>query len=150
MLERSAAVLRRHGEHAYLTTRAAQLANVLYRLGRFEEALRHVEVASAESSADDVGTECRWRVVAAKLAAREGSFDRADELGLAALRILEGTDNPNARAECLLGRAEVLSLSGRPPESAAAIREALGLFELKENVVGAERARALLAEAAFL
>ena len=150
VLERSAAVLRGYGEHAYLTTRAAQLADVLYRLGRFDEALRQVEVAAAGSSADDVATEWRWRTVAARLAAREESFDRADELGLVALRILEGTDNLNARAECLLGRAEVLSLSGRPPESAAAIREALGLFELKENVVGAERARALLSEAAFL
>ncbi len=144
--ERSLAVLRRMGAHDYAATRAVQLADVLYRRGRFDEAAREVEPARSELDADDLGTQSRWRSVAARLAAREGSVERADELSLEALEVLEGTDGLNTRAECLLDRAEVLSLARRPLESAAAIREALGLFELKENLVGAERARQLLAE----
>ena len=144
--ERSLAALRRMGAHDYVATRAAELADVLYRRGRFDEAAREVEAARSESPADDVATQWRWRSVAARLAAREGSVERADELSLEALEILEGTDVLNDRAECLLDRAEVLSLAGRSEESAAAIREALRLYEQKENVVGAARARALLAE----
>jgi DNA-binding SARP family transcriptional activator len=144
--ERSLALLRHMGAHDYAATRAVQLADVLYRRGRFEEAAREVEPARSELDADDLGTQSRWRSVAARLAAREGSVERADELSLEALEILEGTDGLNTRAECLLARAEVLSLAGRAEESAAAIREALRLYEQKENVVGAEQARALLSE----
>jgi DNA-binding SARP family transcriptional activator len=145
--ERSLAVLRRMGAHDYAATRAIQLADVLYRRGRFDAAAREVEPARSELAADDVGTQSRWRSVAARLAARKGSVERADELSLEALETLEGTDGLNAQAQCLLDRAEVLSLSGRGEDSAAAaIREALRLYEQKENVVGAERARSLLAE----
>ena len=146
VLEASLAVLRRMGEHSYGETREVQLAGVLYVRGRFEEAAEHVENVRAGSSSEDVTTEWRWRAVAAKLAAQEGDFDQADELSQAAVHVLEGTDNLNARAECLLDRAEVLSLAGREQEAGSAVDAAVSLFELKENEVGAARARALLSE----
>ena len=40
--------------------------------------------------------------------------------------------------------AEVLRLAGRPDEAIATIREALGLFEQREDVVSAAHARVLI------
>src|SRR5262249_15583962 len=145
-LERNLAALRRMGEHAYVISRAGDLAEVLYRRGRLQEAADQLQVARAGSSADDVHAGWRWRAVAARLAARNGSFDEGDELSLAALRVLEGSDSLNARATCLLDRGEVLALAQRPREAEEAIRGAISLFELKENEVGADEARALLSE----
>lgn len=50
------------------------------------------------------------------------------------------------RAEALGDLGEVLHLANRPQESRAALEEAIGLYELKGNVVGVERLRDLLAE----
>jgi len=48
--------------------------------------------------------------------------------------------------EALLDLAGVLRAAGEPEDAAAAAREALALYERKENVVEAARASAFLAE----
>jgi hypothetical protein len=48
----------------------------------------------------------------------------------------------------LLDRAEVLQLAGRSNEAGEAVEQAIELFELKGNVVAANRARVLLLELA--
>ena len=47
------------------------------------------------------------------------------------------------RGDCLVTLAEVLATAARPDEARAALEEALELYELKGNLVSAERARAL-------
>jgi tetratricopeptide (TPR) repeat protein len=145
-LESSSAVLEQHGDRAYLATRAASLADVLYRQGKLDEAARQVRAAESGSTSDDVATQWRWRAVDAKLAARSGEFERAEALARDALGLLDDGDTLNERAMCLLDLGEVLALAGRPAEAAAAFGQALDLFERKGNVVAADQTRVLLAE----
>ncbi len=146
LVEASYTVLEEHGEHAYLATRAATLADVLYRQGRLDDAARYAAAAEFGSTSGDLATEWRWRSVAAKLAARAGEFDRAEQLAREAVGLLADTDVLHERGRCSLDLAEVLTLAGRPEEAATALQEALDLFERKGNVVAAEQTRVLLAE----
>jgi Flp pilus assembly protein TadD len=84
--------------------------------------------------------------VQAKILARRGSLTEAVELGREAVSISARTDEPNNRADVLMSLGEILQLASRPDEAAEAIAEALSLYEQKENVAPAERARALLEE----
>ena len=146
LVEASHAILEEHGGRAYLATRAATLADVLYRQGRLEDAARYAAAAESGSTSGDLATEWRWRSVAAKLAARAGESDRAELLAREAVGLLADTDALHERGRCSLDLAEVLTLSGRPAEAATALRDALALFEQKGSVVAAEQTRALLAE----
>ena len=124
-----------------------QLADVLYRRGRFEER------CAGEAAARRVARRRRRDRVAlalraARLAAREGSFDRADELSLRGPADLRRDRRPQHHAaECLLDRAEVL-LAGRP--SAPSPRRRSGKHcacsSRRRTSSRAEQARALLAE----
>jgi hypothetical protein len=61
------------------------------------------------------------------------------------LDVIRTSDEPDSRGEALLALAEVLHLAHRPVEAGNAVREALGLFDEKGNVVTASRAKDLLA-----
>jgi DNA-binding SARP family transcriptional activator len=145
-LESSCAVLEELGETAYLATRRAILADVLYRRGSYRAAAKHARAAQSGSTSDDIATEWQWRSVEARLAARAGDVSRADELIDAALRMLARTDAVLLQGTCLLHAAEVQSLTGRAGEAAATTGKALRLFEEKGDKVDAERARSFLAE----
>ncbi len=60
--------------------------------------------------------------------------------------LFEGTDALIDHGECLLDLAEVLRAAGKRDEAADAAREAFGLYEQKENIVEAGRAKGFLAE----
>jgi DNA-binding SARP family transcriptional activator len=146
VLESSCRALEKHGERAYLATRRARLADLLYRSGSFEAATEHAQAAQSGSTKDDIATEWLWRSVEARLAARAGDVNRANELMDAAVRMLAGTDVVVTRARCLLDAAEVMSLTGRTGDAATAARKAVRLFERKGDTVDADWARAVLAE----
>jgi ATP/maltotriose-dependent transcriptional regulator MalT len=145
-LESNCHALEQFGETAYLATRRALLADVLYRRGSYEAASKHARAAESGSTSDDISVEWLWRSVEARLAARAGNAAQADELIGAALQMLAPTDAVLLRGTCFLHAAEVLSLTGRTSEAAAANRKALRLFEKKGDLVDAEHTRALLAE----
>ena len=145
-LEEGCRALERVGERAYLTTRRAMLADVLYRRGSYEEAADLAHKAQSGSTSDDLATEWLWRSVEARLAARAGDTARADELIGAALRLLAPVDSITPRATCWLDASEVFSVTGRLGEAAAAIRKGLRLLEQKGDEIRAGQARALLAE----
>jgi len=65
-------------------------------------------------------------------------------LARAALDIIRTSDEPDSQADGLLTLAEVLQLSGRVAEAAAAARGALELFEAKGNVISEARSRKVL------
>ena len=131
------------GDRAHLATRAAELAEAVYRNGRLDEADGLTETAEATGGADDVPTQFLWRAVRAKVLARQGRAAEAEELARKAVALVETTDAPNFRGAVVLDLAEVLDRSGRADEAAAAAARALDLFEQKGNVVEAGRARAL-------
>jgi tetratricopeptide (TPR) repeat protein len=134
-------------ETALLSTRGAQLADVLYVQGRYEEAGEWLGVAREHAAANDLDAQMRVRSVEAKLQARSGSFVDAEDAARAAVALSDQSDALNDRAQVSLDLAEVLRLAGRQDEAREPTAAAVALYERKGNAVAADRARSLLAGA---
>jgi tetratricopeptide (TPR) repeat protein len=133
--------LERAGGLSYLASATPQLAEALFMQGRDQEALELTERWRPErlTFREDADAQVLWRRVRAKLLARAGNIQEAERLAREATEIAAGTDFLGVRAEALADLAEVLSLAGRPEESAAAVQEATRLYEQKGNVAAAAR-----------
>ena len=143
-LRSSCAALAEMNEEALLASRASELAEAIYRQGRYGESESWVRVAERHAASDDVGAQYLKRAVDAKLLARRDSFAEAECVALEAVALAERTDALNNRAKVLLDLAEVLQLGGKSVEAIEPIRLALEQFERKGNIVAADRARLLL------
>src|SRR5205823_13274321 len=71
--------IRRH-ESSYLSSRASELADVLYRLGRYDEAESWARTAHEHAGVGDVHAQVFWRSIEARLAARRGETRLAESL----------------------------------------------------------------------
>jgi ATP/maltotriose-dependent transcriptional regulator MalT len=131
-------------ERACLASRAAELADVIYRRGGYEEAERWHAVARQHAATDDVGAQFLIGAIGAKIHARQGSFGEAERVARAAVRLAEQTDALNNRGKVHLDLAEVLGLQGRSDEAEASVALAVEQFERKGNRVAAQRARPFL------
>jgi predicted ATPase len=145
-LRRSHEALEEAGETGFRSTVAARLADAVYRQGRFEEAVTYTRISEETASRDDYYSQVLWRLVRAQAIASEGRLDDGEQLAREAVAVAASTDDINMRGDALLALADVLRLAERPDEAAPVIREALGLYEQKGNLVSAGRARSLLAE----
>jgi hypothetical protein len=137
------------GEFGFLSSTAPYLADAVLAQGRDEEALQLTERWRDDrlTLPGDADGQAQWRRVRAKALARGGALAEAERLGREAVAIASATaDILDLQAEALADLGEVLRLADRPQESRAALEEAIGLYEKKGNVVGAERLRDLLAE----
>jgi tetratricopeptide (TPR) repeat protein len=134
-------------ERACLASRAAELADVMYGRRRYEEAERWFRVAEEHAATDDLAAQLLARAVRGKILARRGSSTAAETCAREAVQIAEQTDALNSRARVLLDLAEIVRLDERPGEARALAARACELLEQKGNVVGAEHARALAADA---
>ena len=132
------------GEHNYISTTAAFLAEALYRQGKLDEAEEYTVESEKVAASDDVSSQFLWRSVRARILARRGALEDGEALARAALDIIRTSDEPDSQAEGLLALAEVLALAGRVAEAAATARDALGLFEAKGNVISEARSRRVL------
>jgi DNA-binding SARP family transcriptional activator len=130
------------GDRAYVATRAAELAEAVYRNGRLDEAWRLTETSEITGGADDVPTQLLWRTVRAKLLVCDGRGAEAEALAREAVALAEATDALSLRGTVLLDLADVLARSGRSAEAAATAAQALDLFVRKGNSAAAGRARA--------
>jgi class 3 adenylate cyclase/tetratricopeptide (TPR) repeat protein len=139
--------LERAGERGVLSTTAAELGQAVYEQGRFEEAEGYATVSEEAGASDDVATQLLVRGLRAKLAARRGSAEEAERLARSSVDLAATTEAPNFQGNAWMDLGEILRLTGRTSEAAAALQEAARLFEAKGNVVSAERARELLAAA---
>jgi class 3 adenylate cyclase/tetratricopeptide (TPR) repeat protein len=136
------------GELGFLSSSVPYLVEAVLAQGDEEEALRLTERWRPErlTLPEDADAHVGWRRVRAKVLARKGDFDEAERVGREAVTIASATDVLELRAQALADLSEVLRLAGRPHDSAAALKEAIGLYEEKGNVVETERLRGLLAE----
>ena len=125
-------------------THATLLAEALSRLDRDDDALEILDVAEEIVQADDFDARVRSGSIRARISARQGRLAEADRLSSVALESIAGTDAIVLHGEALVTRAEVLRASGSLAASKAALRQALELFERKENIVQAEQTRALI------
>jgi len=146
-LRASCDVLGAMHEGAFLASRASELAEAIYRQGRYDDAESWERVAEEHAATDDIGAQFLRRAVGAKILARRHSFAEAELLAREAVALAERTDALNNRAKALLDLAEVLQLGGKSVEAVSSIELALEQFERKGNLVAAERTRRLLDEA---
>ena len=70
-----------------LATRAADLAEALYRQGKLERADHWAATSEAKAAADDLRAQPQWRSVRAKLLARSRAFVEAEALAREAVRL---------------------------------------------------------------
>jgi DNA-binding SARP family transcriptional activator/tetratricopeptide (TPR) repeat protein len=137
-------LLEQVGEVAFLSTVAADLSEALYRQGQYDEADRFNHVSEEAAAPDDILSQASWRAVRAKLTARDGVFEEAERLARDGVEIAAKTDYLDLRGRTLMSLAEVLRLGGRGAEGMRVGQEALVMFEEKENLVSARRARELV------
>jgi tetratricopeptide (TPR) repeat protein len=123
-----------------------ELAQALYALGRYDEAKALAEESELRSSADDLQAQVQWRALLAKVLAREGGSEEAEAHGRAAVAIAEPTELVLVHAGALGDLAEVLRLCGRAAEALALLERARRVYELKGDLVSAERTRVAAAE----
>jgi tetratricopeptide (TPR) repeat protein len=134
----------KRGETGYLSTTAAQLAEALYRLGSYEEALSATETSRQNATADDFGSQMLWRSVRAKVLARSGDYVQAQRLAGESVSIGEPTDYLFVRGDSLYDLAEVLFLAGKGGEAARAAQQAIELYRRKNDQAAVRRTHRLL------
>jgi class 3 adenylate cyclase/tetratricopeptide (TPR) repeat protein len=131
--------LERMGSWPHLATVAPMLANALFVQRRDEESLQLTVVAERVAPSEDADPQIGWRRVRAKVLARRGDVEAAERLAREATARAARTDYLDLRAQAIADLAEVLRLAGRAEESAAAVQEAIRLYEQKGNIAAAAR-----------
>jgi len=135
----------RLGETGYRSTTACDLGEAACAQGRHDEAFRLSEEGEELGAPDDVVTQCRWRLLRAKLLGLNGRFDEAEQLARDALDAIRATDYLNDIADAHFRLAEMLELAEKGGEARTSFEDAVRLYTQKGNVVSADRARERLA-----
>jgi class 3 adenylate cyclase/tetratricopeptide (TPR) repeat protein len=144
VLRQSCDILQRQGLTAVLATRAAELADAIYEQSRYDDARVWIDVARRSAGSDDLDASYAWRYVEAKVLMRQGGLDKAEEVAREAFDLIGRTDALNRQADVLVALAQILHANNGHAEALDCTRRALTLYELKGNVVSAERVRASL------
>jgi tetratricopeptide (TPR) repeat protein len=140
--------LERTKDFSHLASRASDLAETLVEQRVLGEADEWTRVAERHAAVDDRNAQMMWRPVRARIHARRGEFEIAEELAREAVALAESTDDLNRRAKAQRDLGEVLRLAGDDNGAASAFARAIELFEQKGNLVGAARVRLLEEELA--
>ncbi len=138
--------LKKIGEKSHFSALAQVLARAVYLQGRYDEAEQLTRECEEAARPNNVEAQILWRSTRAKVLARRGELEAAERLGEEGVTIAAESDFLSTHAEALMDLAEVLQLAGRREGAEARTQDALRLFELKGNVIGADRARRWLAE----
>jgi DNA-binding SARP family transcriptional activator len=133
------------GETAVRSSIGARLAEAIAAQDRDEEAKDVLRAVEGMAEPDDVDPQVRLRIVQSRLLARRGELADATHTAREALAIVSVTDYVELHGKALVALGEVMRAAGATDDADAALRQALELFERKENVVQAEQTRALLA-----
>jgi class 3 adenylate cyclase/tetratricopeptide (TPR) repeat protein len=137
-------VLKELGEKGVLSTVAADLAQVLYWRGKYEEAEALTIESEALGAEDDVVTQVCWRATRAMALARRGEVAGGEALAREAVTRATVTEYFSLNAESHLALGEVLRLAGRAREASHALEQALGVYESKGCALSSEAVRARL------
>jgi ATP/maltotriose-dependent transcriptional regulator MalT len=120
------------------------LVDALLEQGRGDEGRQLTEFAERLAAPEDVDGQAGWRRARGKVLAHRGNLDEAERLAREATAIAGRSDWLDLRAQAHADLGEVLHLAGKAKEAASAMTDAIRLYELKGNVVAAERLRRLL------
>ncbi len=134
------------GDRLSLSTAAVDLPRAAYERGDYAGARALVEAIDEVPAPADREWQVKRRGVHARLLARDGKLEEAEELAREGVAIAAETDLLWFHGDALLDLADVLKVAGRFGEASSAAREALALYERKENVASAATARAVVEE----
>jgi len=137
--------LEERGDVPVLSTYAAMRGRAMCALGRYDEADALAHRSRELGSSEDLFTQVLWRQVRALVLASRGEHAEAERLAREAVEISGDSDVLQLQGDCQFDLADVLESAGRRNEAAAAFRRALALYERKEIVPFARRARERLA-----
>ena len=135
VLRRDYEALGRLDERYWRPTVAANLALVLCRQDRFDEALEFARVAEEITADDDVESQALWRSAKALILAQRGEHAAAEANARAAVDLLRRTDGLAQIADALVVHASVLGEQGDADGRTDALREAAYLYARKGNNV---------------
>jgi len=138
---RTCAQLEEIGERSYWSTKACELAQALYGLGRYDEAETWAGRAAGAGASDDIITQMMSRQVRSKVAARRGEFGPARALAAEGLALAEGMQAPLSQGDAALDAAEVFWLAGEPAAAAGYLEQAVAHYRHKGVTVPLDRAR---------
>ena len=144
-LREAATIFGAMGEWWFRSLVAIDLAHLLLDEGRREDAAEAVRELGDEAASFDPEWKIKSRTLQAKELALEGRLDEAVVLASEAFEVGKPTDSLNHRAEAGVIQAQILAQAGRSGAATVALRDALSLYERKENVAAAAQARAALA-----
>jgi class 3 adenylate cyclase/predicted ATPase len=131
------------GDHNGALNTIFELAQALYAQDRLDEAEECVVAGGDTRDRSDALTRVVGTAIQAKLLARRGDLQHAEEMARAALELAEATDAPNVRAVARMALAEVLALVG-DARAAREVETAVRLLNDKGNVAAASAARLVL------
>jgi tetratricopeptide (TPR) repeat protein len=120
---------------------AAMLARVYLQRRRYTDAERTALELKRIAAADQLDAQIKWRSIHAIVLARRGLLTEAEPLAREALRRALQIDQLETRAEAHADLAEVLRLAERREEAEEELRQALGLYEKKGNLLLTKRLR---------
>ncbi len=147
-LRAGSTVLQEIGDTLNLSTVAALLGEALRRQGHLDEAWEYTRISEQTSSRVDVISDVGWRVTRARIANDRGARESAGELVTGAVALARETDNISLLAGALVALAEIEG-AVQPDGRAAALQEALSLYDAKGNVVSAAVTREAIARTAI-
>ena len=135
-----------HAETGYLATTVGMRSQAALLLGREDEALELADEAERLAQRDDFEPRSRITLVRARVLARHGDFERADELLAEGTRMVEGTDYVFLYIDLHRAHAEVHRLAGRTDDEREALEKMIAAAEQKGHLLAVEEARARLAK----
>jgi predicted ATPase/DNA-binding SARP family transcriptional activator len=131
-------------DEALLSTTDAFLARALFGQDRDEEAEHYTRLSERRAAKSDLLTQVIWRSVRARILARRGSIEQAEQLACQAVNLAKQTDFLSQTGDALLDLAHILRQAGRLELAHAKGAEALHLYQQKGNLVAATSAGSLL------
>jgi class 3 adenylate cyclase/tetratricopeptide (TPR) repeat protein len=145
-LRRDYEKLEQMGEQYVRPTVAANLALLLCRQDRYDEASELARVAEDIAAEDDVESQALWRSAKALILARDGDGVAANTTARAAIELLRRTDALVQIADALIVHASVLQEQGDSDQREGALQEAATLYARKGNVVSERAVKSALQE----
>ncbi|CAN5633922.1 AAA family ATPase [soil metagenome] len=118
---------------------ASYLADALWLQGRVEEAASYAAISAEIGDPTDIAAQVLERTTRARLLASAGEARVAETVAIKAIELAEPTDFLTLQAAAALALADVLVADGRGEESRTHVERARDLYEIKQNVIAAER-----------
>ncbi len=128
---RSCKLLEEMGERAMWSTKACEVAQALYCLGRYAESETWARRAAEAGASDDAITQLMSRQILGKLAARLGRSGRARALAAESVAMCDRMQAPLSQGGACLDAAEALWLAGDDAQASELAERAATFFRAK-------------------